>query len=122
MTQRDWSKLAQAVTDAAASVQDTTIKQIVNGLARDRPNSANRGEAGLRVADRLGVHSYWRRAATDDQGVPARWLEAQADARRRSQLGILSATALPTISGLNAEQQIILLSLCALLGASPNLK
>jgi len=122
MTPSDWSKLAQAVTDAAASIQDATVKQIIAGLERDRPGAAKRGEAGLRLAERLGVHQHRRKSINDTQDVPAHWVEAQAQTRRRSQLGILSATALPPIVDLNTDQRTILLSLCAILGASTNLK
>ena len=122
MTPSDWSKLAQAVTDAAASIQDAVVKQIVTELARDRPGAAGRGEAGLRLAERLGVRQSRRTSISDTHDVPAHWLEAQSQLRQRSQLGILSATALPPIGDLNAEQRTILLSLCAILGASTNLK
>ena len=122
LTPSDWSKLAQAATDAVSSSQDTVARQIVFELARDRTGAAKRGEAGLRLAERLGVYQH-RRSSTFDAGdVPAHWAEAQAEARRRSQLGIVSATALPPLGDLNAEQRIILLSLCAILGASTNVK
>ena len=123
MTPSDWSKLAQAITDAAASVQDATIKHIVTELAGKRSGGAKRGEAGLRVAERLGVHQHPRKSVGGDtHDVPAHWLDAQAKARQRAQLGILTATSLPPVSDLKTEQQIILLSLCAILGASTNLK
>jgi transcriptional regulator with XRE-family HTH domain len=122
MTPSDWSKLAQAITDAAASVQDSTVQHIVTELARGRSGSARRGEAGLRVAERLGVYRHRSNSISDTQDVPAHWLEAQTEARRRSQLGILTATALPPIGDLNTEQQTILLSLCVILGASTNVK
>lgn len=122
MTPSDWSKLAQAATDAVSSSQDAVAKQIVFDLVRDRLGAAKRGETGLRLAERLGVYQYRRSPTVDAEDVPAHWAEAQAEARRRSQLGILSATALPPLSDLNAEQKIIIMSLCAILGASTNLK
>lgn len=122
MTPSDWSKLAQAVTDAAASVQDATVRKIIAELERDRPGAARRGAAALRLAEQLGVHQRRRQSINDTQDIPEHWLEAQAQARRRSQLGILSATALPPVGDLKTDQRTILLSLCAILGASTNLK
>ncbi len=122
MTASDWSRLAQAVTDAATSILDPVVKQTVTDLARDRLGAVRRGEAGLRIGGRLGVHQHRRKSISDTKDVPTHWLEAQSEARRRSRLGILSATAIPPIGDLSTEQRIILLSLCAILGASTNQK
>lgn len=121
MTPSDWSKLAQAVTDSVASTQDLVVKQIVSELARDRPSAIRRGQAGLRLASRLGVHPNQRNSISDTQDIPSKWLEAQSQARRRSRLGILSATALPPIGDLSPDHRAILLAFCAILGASTNL-
>lgn len=122
MTTSDWSKLTQAVANAATSIQDPVIRQVVSELARDRPNPARRGEAALRIAARLGVYQRQSKSIDGTQDIPQRWIEAQSEARLQSQLGILCATSLPPLGDLNNEHRTILLSLCAILGASTNLK
>ena len=100
----------------------TMTPKAVTELAKLLTSRAKSSQAGLRLAERLGVRQSRRTSISDTHDVPAHWLEAQSQLRQRSQLGILSATALPPIGDLNAEQRTILLSLCAILGASTNLK
>jgi len=122
MTPSDWSKLAQAAADAVVSSQDSIVKNIVSDLERNRIGASRRGEACLRLAERLGVRSRRNVSSESKEPIPVRWQEAQSQVEQRSEIGILCATALPPIDGITTEQKTILLSLCAILGASTNLK
>lgn len=122
MTSSDWSKLAQAAADAVVSSQDSIVKKIVSDLERNRIGASRRGEACLRLAERLGVRARRNESPESKESIPIHWQEAQLKVAQRSEIGILSATALPPIDGLPTEQKTILLSLCAILGASTNLK
>jgi transcriptional regulator with XRE-family HTH domain len=119
----DWARIANAALMMLEAVDDDVVLGIVAELRKGRARASERGESGLKVAERANLYTA-SSINSGDARAPMReeLIDQQRAHRASTRRGIMVAAAIAPLQDLTPEYHAPLLWMCASLGASTNLK